>query len=153
MRRARTGSIATAISGSASRMAAKSRRATARQRTHVEACTRAVRVTPDARIASSPKNSPGPSVTLPRAGQLHRDGALLQEEHARSLLTRLGEDVTGGRLELGHDRADAGERVVVEIGEDRDRAELRDQGVVHARQPTRAAYVPRMPPRFGRMAP
>ena len=40
------GSIATAMSGSASRIAAKSRRATARQRTAVVACTRAVRLTP-----------------------------------------------------------------------------------------------------------
>ena len=68
-------------------------------------------------------------------------------------LPGLGQDVPGGRLELGDDRADAGERFVIEIGEDRDRAELRDEGSVHAAAAYPAGYLPRTSSRFGRMAP
>ena len=75
----------------------------------------------------------------PAARQLHVDAALLQDEHARPFLARLGQDVSGRRLELGDDRADVSERVIVEIGEDRDRAELLDEGSVHAQEPTRQA--------------
>ncbi len=69
-----------------------------------------------------------------------------------ALLARLREDVAGGRLELGDDGADARERVVVEVGEDRDGTELRDERGVHAQQPTRHA-LPRTASRFGRMPP
>ena len=63
----------------------------------------------------------------PSAGQLHRDAALFEDEHARPFLSGLREDVPGGRLELGDDGADADERVVVQVGEDGDGAELRDE--------------------------
>ena len=54
-------------------------------------------------------------------------------------LSGLGEDVPGGRLELGDHGADPGKGVVVQIGEDGDGAELRDERSVHDQQPTRRA--------------
>ena len=127
------------MSGSASRMAAKSRRATARHRTGVAACTRAVRLTPGRQDRQLSEELPRSERDASAAGQLDRDAALLEDEHARPLLTGLGEDVPGGRLELGDDGADPDERVVVQIGEDGDGAELRHERCVHGQQPTRRA--------------
>jgi hypothetical protein len=106
-----------------------------RQASHRRGCLHPGRPADPGRQDRELEELPGPSVTVPPPGSSTVTLPSFEDEHARPFLSGLREDVPGGRLELGDHGADPDERVVVQVGEDGDGAELRHERCVHGQQP------------------